>query len=184
MSIGGLDMRGSIALVAVPVLAVTSVAVSPAYAMSPSAADGPPSADLRMMYEHPEIAKDNSGVTWHWVLTNSGAAGAVTVVATHRVSDDQKIVQFSQPCTGTGADVVCRFGSIKPGERRTGWIKTSVAKTGGMLRVNAQVTWRESPSILPGIGDPPTMAAGTPSGTESRGVSDTDATTEMPRQGA
>lgn len=177
MSIGGLDMKGSIALVAVPVLAVTSMAVAPAYAAGP-----PPSADLRMVYEHPEIAKDNSGVTWHWVLTNSGAAGAETVVATHRVSDDQKIVGVSQPCTGMGSNVVCQFGSIKPGEKRTGWIKTSVAKTGGMLRVNAQVTWREHPSILPGVGDPPTVVAGDPSGTESWGVFDTDATTKMPGQ--
>jgi hypothetical protein len=175
MSIGGLDMKGSIALVAVPVL--TSVAVTPAYAAGP-----PPSADLRMVYENPEIAKDNSGVTWHWVLTNAGTAGAETVVATHKVSADQKVVGVSQPCAGTGNDVVCRFGSIKPGERQTGWIKTAVAQAGGMLRVNAQVTWRENPSILPGIGDPSTVDAGNPSGMESWGVADTDASTEMPDQ--
>ena len=172
-------MKCSIALVAVPVLAVTSMAVTPAFAAAP-----PPSADLRIVYENPEIAKDNSGVTWHWVLTNSGATGAETVVATHRVSADQKIVGVSQPCAGMANDVVCRFGSIRPGERLTGWIKTAVAKAGGMLRVNAQVTWREDPSILPGIGDPPTMDAGAPSGTDSWGVYETDATTEIPGQEA
>jgi hypothetical protein len=167
MSIGGLDMRGSIALLAFPVLAVAP----PAHA-----ADGPPpAADLRMVYEHPEIAKDNSGVTWHWVLTNSGAAGAQTVIATHRVSADQKIVGISQPCAGQGNDVVCQFGSIKPGEKHAGWIKTKVARPGGMLRVNAQVTWRENQSILPDIGDPSTVDA-----SDGWGASGTDATTEMP----
>jgi hypothetical protein len=169
MSIGGLDMRGSIALLAFPVLAVAP----PAHA-----ADGPPpAADLRMVYEHPEIAKDNSGVTWHWVLTNSGAAGAQTVIATHRVSADQKIVGISQPCAGQGNDVVCQFGSIKPGGKQAGWIRTKVARPGGMLRVNAQVTWRESQNILPGIGDPSVVDA-----TDSWGASGTDATTEIPRQ--
>ena len=176
-------MRGSIALVAVPVLAVMSVAVPAAYAAGPppSVAAPPPSADMRMSYENPLIAQDQSGVTWHWVLTNAGAAGADTVVATHRVSADQKIVGISQPCTGTGGDVVCRFDAIKPGEQRTGWIKTAVAKPGGMLRVNAQVTWRENPSILPSLPDQPTMDAGVPSGTESWGMSETDAATEPSR---
>jgi hypothetical protein len=169
-------MRGSIALVAVPVLAVTSVAVPPSYAAGP-----PPSADMRMTYENPQIAKDDSGVTWHWVLTNGGATEAEMVVATHRVSADQKIVGISQPCTGAGADVVCRFGAIKPGERRTGWIKTAVSRPAGMLRVNAQVSWREHPSILPGPPDQPTLDAGAPSGTESWGMSETDAATELPR---
>ena len=160
-------MRGSIALLAFPVLAV-----------APSAhADGPPpAADLRMVYEHPEIAKDNSGVTWHWVLTNSGAAGAETVTATHRVSADQKIVGISQPCSGQGNDVVCRFGKIKPGERQAGWIRTKVARPGGMLRVNAQVTWHEDQNILPGVGDPSVVDA-----TDSLGPSGPGATTEMPR---
>ena len=168
MSIGGLDMRGSIALLAFPVLAV-----------APSAhADGPPpAADLRMVYERPEIAKDNSGVTWHWVLTNSGAAGAETVIATHRVSADQKIVGISQPCAGQGNDVVCQFGSIKPGEKHSGWIRTKVARPGGTLRVNAQVTWRESQNILPDIGDPSTVDA-----SDSWGSSSIDAATEIPRQ--
>jgi hypothetical protein len=168
MSIGGLDMRGSIALLAFPVLAV---------APSAHAAGPPPAADLRMVYGHPEIAKDNSGVTWHWVLTNGGAAGAETVIATHRVSADQKIVGVSQPCAGQGNDVVCQFGSLRPGEKQAGWIRTKVARPGGNLRVNAQVTWRESQSILPGIGDPSAVDA-----SDSWGASGTDATTEMPRQ--
>jgi hypothetical protein len=175
MSIGGLDMRGKIALLAL----ATTPAIVPvgAYAASPP----PPAADLRMVYEHPQIANDNSGVTWHWVLTNRGAGDAETVVATHQISADQKIVGISQPCTGQANDVVCRFDAIKPGEKRTGWIRTAVAKAGGMLRVNAQVTWRENPSILPGIGDPSTVDAAGPSGTESWGVSGTDAQTELPR---
>jgi len=170
-------MRGSIALVAVPVLGLTSVAVSPAYAAGPP----PPSADMRMKYESPLIAQDHSGVTWHWVLTNGGSAEAETVVATHRVSADQKIVGISQPCTGAGADVVCRFGSVKPGERLTGWIKTAVTKPGGMLRINAQVTWRENPTILPNLPDQPTLDAGIPAGAESWGTSETDAATDSPR---
>jgi hypothetical protein len=168
MSIGGLDMRGSIALLAFPVLAV---------APSAHAAGPPPSADLRMVYENPEIAKDNSGVTWHWVLTNGGVAGAQTVIATHQVSADQKIVGVSQPCAGRGNDVVCRFDSLKPGERQAGWIKTKVARAGGMLRVNAQVTWRENQSILPDLGDPSTVDA-----SEAWGASGTDAMTEIPGQ--
>lgn len=175
MSIGGLDMRVSIALVAVPVLAVASPAMPRSYA-----ADGPPSADLRVVYENPEIAKDNSGVTWHWVLTNAGIAQAVTVVATHQVSPDQKIVGISAPCSGAGNAIVCRFDSIRPGERQTGWIKTAVARPGGMLRVNAQVTWHENPNILPGIGDAPVMDAGARNTPESWGVSETDNTTRMP----
>ena len=175
MSIGGLDMRGSIALLAFPVLAVTPAA---------SAAGPSPAADLRMIYEHPEIAKDNSGVTWHWVLTNHGAGGAQTVVATHRVSTGQQVIGISQPCAGQGNDVVCRFDAINPGEKQAGWIKTKLGKVDGMLRVNAQVTWREAQSILPGLGDPSTVDAAAPSGTESWGFTDTGAATEMPRSGS
>jgi hypothetical protein len=178
MPIGGLDMKGNIALLAVSVLTVTW-AVLPAGTPA-HAADPPPTADLRMVYEHPEVAKDNSGVTWHWVLTNHGAAGAETVVATHRVSAGQKVVGVSQPCAGQGNDVLCRFDSLKPGEKRTGWIKTAVAPAGGMLRVNAQVTWREGQSVLPGISDPSTVDAGL-WGTHSWGASGTDVATEMPR---
>jgi Domain of unknown function DUF11 len=177
MSIGGLGMRGNIAFIAVPVLAITGAVLS---AGTPAHAEGPsPAADLRMVYEHPEIAKDNSGVTWHWVLTNNGAAGAETVVATHRVSAGQKVVGMSQPCAGQGNDVVCQFGSIKPGEKRTGWIKTTVAGAGGQLQVNAQVTWRETQSILPGVGDPAPVDAGA-WGTDSWGVSGTHSATQLP----
>jgi hypothetical protein len=171
MSIGGLDMRGSIALAAFPALALTPAA----HAAVPA-----PVADLRMVYEHPQIAKDNSGVTWHWVLTNGGTAGADTVVATHTVSAGQKIVGISQPCAGQGSDVVCRFDALKPGEKRAGWIKTKVAKVDAMLRVNAQVTWREGRHVPPGTGDPSTVNAAAPSGTESWGASGTDAATELP----
>ncbi|GLY86380.1 hypothetical protein [Actinoallomurus iriomotensis] len=147
-------MRGHIALVAIPALAATGI-VPPAYA-APS-----PAADLRMEYGHPQIATDNSGVTWHWVLTNKGTAGAETVVATHQVSADQKIVGVSQPCAaGQAGDIVCRFDSIKPGESRSGWIRTTVAAAGGTLRVNAQVTWHQTPGILPGIGAPSPVDAG------------------------
>jgi hypothetical protein len=169
--IGGLDMTGKIVLLVVPALAVVATG-TPAYAASPP----PPAADLRMTYERPEIAADNSGVTWHWVLANQGAGGAETVVATHRISGDQKIVGVSPPCVGQAADVVCRFDAMKPGERRTGWIKTTVARTGGTLNVNAQVTWRENPTILPDLVD-----AGAAPGWESWGVSGTDAATRMPR---
>jgi len=174
MSIGGLDMRGSIALLAFPVLAVTP----------PVSAAGPPpapAADLRMIYEHPRIAKDNAGVTWHWVLTNHGAARARTVVATHQVSPGQQVVGISQPCAGQGNDVVCRFDALKPGEKRLGWIKTKVAKADETLRVNSQVTWRENQNILPGVGAPSPVDAAAPVGADSWGVADTGVATEMPR---
>src|SRR5262245_2881227 len=115
MSIGGLDMRGTVALLAFPLLTT-----APAYADEPP----PPGAELRMVYEHPEIAPDASGVTWHWVLTNRGVIGAEGVVATHHVSTDQKIIGISSPCTTQVNDVVCPFATLLPGERRTGWIKT------------------------------------------------------------
>jgi hypothetical protein len=151
-------MRGHIALIAVPALAATGAV--PAAGM-PAYAAPRPAADLRMEYGHPEIAKADSGVTWHWVLTNKGVGGADTVVATHRVSAGQKIVGVSQPCAaGQAGDIVCRFDSIKPGESRSGWIRTTVPATGGTLRVNAQVTWRETPSVPPGIGDPSPVDAG------------------------
>jgi hypothetical protein len=172
MSIGGLDMRGSIALVAFPVLAVTPAA---------SAAGPSPAADLQMVYEHPEIAKDNSGVTWHWVLTNHGAKGAQTVVATHRVSAGQQIVGISAPCAGQGNDVVCRFDAIDPGEKRAGWITTKLGKAAGMLRVNAQVTWREAQSVSPGPGTPSTVDAAVPPGTRPPGVAGTGSAAQMPR---
>ena len=142
-----------------------------------------------MTYGQPEISRDGSGVTWHWVLTNTGAAGAETVVATHRVSADQKIVGISRACAAGSGDIVCRFGLIKPGERRAGWIRTSVVKAGGTLRVSARVTWRESPAARPGGGDPAATGAGdaaappgTPPVTGSWGVSGTDAATDVPAQ--
>jgi hypothetical protein len=159
MSIGGLGMKGSIALIAVPVLAAPAVAATGATAY----ASPPPSADLRMVYGSPEIAADNAGITWRWTLTNAGVAGAQTVVATHLVSADQRIAGVSQPCANTGGDVVCRFDEIKPGERRTGWIRTSVARPGGTLRVNARVTWHENPAP-PRPGGPSVVDAGKPAG--------------------
>jgi hypothetical protein len=151
-------MRSHIALLAVPALAAAGAVQA---AGTPAYAAPRPAADLRIEYGHPQIAGDDSGVTWHWVLTNKGVGGAETIVATHRVSAGQRVVGVSQPCTaGQAGDVVCRFDSIKPGESRSGWIKTAVAATGGTLRVNAQVTWRETPGVLPGIGDPSPVDAG------------------------
>ena len=166
MPIGGLDMRGYIALA---VIGAVLPAGAPAYAAPP------PAADVEMAYGHPEIAADHSGVMWRWELTNRGAAGAESVVATHHVSAGQKVVGVSPPCAagGTG-DVVCSFGSIGPGEKRTGWIRTAVAPTGGTMRVNAQVTWTENPGILPGIEERPPVDAG------AWGASRTDVATELP----
>jgi hypothetical protein len=164
-------MRGTVALLALPLLAGSS---TPAYADEPT----PPGAELRMVYEHPEIAADASGVTWHWVLTNRGVVGAEGIVATHHVSTDQKIIGISSPCTVQVNDVMCPYATILPGEKRTGWIKTKIATGGGMLRVNAQVTWRESRGILPDLGDPSVVNAGRTS--ESWGESGTDATAEAP----
>lgn len=152
-------MKGSIAFIAGPVLAAVA-APGAAVAGTRPYAPPQPSADLRMVYGSPELAADDSGVTWHWTLTNAGAAGAETVVATHKVSPDQKIIGVSQPCANTGGDVVCRFGELRPGERRTGWIRTSVAQPGGRLHVNAQVTWHENVPARPQ--GPATVEAGDP----------------------
>lgn len=157
-------------------LGFTVLGLAPA---AQAAGPPPPAADLRMVYGHPEIAKDDSGVTWHWVLTNGGAGGAETVVATHRVSDGQQVVGISQPCAGQGNDVVCRFDAIKPGEKRTGWIRTKIAQPGASLRVNAEVTWHEGRQPAPG----PVVDAGAAPGWASWGLSTTDAVT-TPTAGA
>lgn len=167
-------MKGSIALAAVPVLAALAAPAGggTAYAEEPA-----PSADLRMVYGNPEIATDSSGVTWRWTLTNTGAASAQAVVATHKISADQKVFGVSQPCAGAGGDIVCRFPELRPGERRVGWIRTSVARPGGTLHVNAQVTWHEIPGgLAPPVVDPGIPGA-FPQGprTESWGVADADA---------
>jgi hypothetical protein len=197
----GVGMKGSIAFIAGPVLAAVA-APGAAVAGTRPYAPPQPSADLRMVYGSPELAADDSGVTWHWTLTNAGAAGAEAVVATHKVSPDQKIIGVSQPCANTGGDVVCRFGEIKPGERRSGWIRTSVAQPGARLHVNAQVTWHENvpartqgPAIVEagepagdpveGAGDPVEGPVGGPAAVPSPrnvswGVADTDVTTRMP----
>ena len=159
MSIGGLGMKGSIALAAVPALAVLAVltaSVAPGGGGTAYAEEPVPSADLRMVYGSPEVAVGDRGVTWHWTLTNAGRASAQAVVATHKISPSQKILGVSQPCAGAGGDVVCRFAELKPGERRAGWIRTSVVTPGGSLHVNAQVTWHENPSA----GAPPAVDAG------------------------
>ena len=190
MSIGGWGMKGNIAFIAGPVLAAVA---APGVAVAGTRADAPPrpTADLRMVYGSPELAADSSGVTWHWTLTNAGAAGAETVVATHKVSADQKIIGVSQPCANTAGGVVCRFGEIKPGERRTGWIRTAVPRPSDRLRVNAQVTWHEnvparpqSPAVvdagIPVAGAVGGPAMGPPPRNESWGVADTDVTARMP----
>jgi hypothetical protein len=145
-------MRRSIALLAATAeigLAGATLAVRPAHA-----ADQPPGADVRLVYERPEIATNGSGVTWRWTLTNTGAGAAETVVATHRVSAGQQVVGVSPPCSTTAlTDVVCSYGAIKPGEKRLGWLRTTVRPGAGMFRVNAQVTWREAPGTLPDIQD-------------------------------
>jgi hypothetical protein len=148
-------------IIALFVLACTVPAVRPAHA-----ADEPAAADLRLVYEHPEIAGDGSGVTWHWTMTNAGTAGAETVVATHRISTGQQVVAVSPPCAVVATDVVCRFDAIKPGEKRLGWIKTAVRVKSGTLNVNAQVTWREN--TLPDVN------------ADSWGMSSTDVTVPVP----
>ncbi len=130
-------MRGTTTLLAVAALA--GALTAPAVAR----ADEAPAADLRMVYGQPEIAGDQSGITWHWTLINNGPAGAASVVATHRVSNGQKIVAVSGPCQDTASDVVCRFGTLGRGERRTGWIRTSIPAGASGLRINAQMTWVE-----------------------------------------
>jgi hypothetical protein len=167
MSIGGLDMRRGIALLAVPVLTGAAPAAR--------AADRPPAADLRMAYDQPELAADGAGITWHWTMTNAGTVPAETVIATHRVSAGQQVVQVSAPCTAHAVDVVCQFDTMRPGEKRLGWIRT-MAGTGGELRVHAQVTWRETPSVLPGVGETQDMDTG-----DSWGLTDTEAGAGSPR---
>ncbi|MDN3357475.1 hypothetical protein [Actinomadura sp. DC4] len=163
-------MRGSIAQLAIPVLAIAPALL----AVTPAAhADArPPAADLRMVYENPQITKDNSSITWHWMLTNRGAAGAETVIATHRVSAGQQVAGASRPCTAEGSNVVCRYDTIKPGETRLGWIKTKLGPVSGTMRVSAQVSWHEAPTALPGIDDPSAVDAapwGVPPGAGASG---------------
>lgn len=146
-------MRGTLTLLAFTGLATTGPATGAPVAAS---ADETPAADVRLVYGHPVIAAGNSGITWHWTLTNNGPAVADTIVATHRVSAGQKVTAVSDPCTGEAADVVCRFAVLRPGERRTGWIKTSVPAGAKGLRVSAQMTWGEERArTTPGLGMTP-----------------------------
>lgn len=138
-------MRGSIALLAFPLLAVAP----PAHA-----GDRRPTADLRMTYENTEIARDNTSITWHWVLTNRGALGAEGVVATHRTSGGQRITAMSAPCAGEGGDAVCRFASVAPGQKLTGWIRTKITSTDQTLRLSGQLTWREISVVPPRLRGP------------------------------
>jgi hypothetical protein len=163
-------MKDSFALIAVPVLVATTLLVPAAHA-----ADAP-TADLELVYEQPEITTDNSGATWHWTLSNQGPGGAETVIATHKVSAGQTVVGVSKPCTDKGSEVVCRYDSIPPGEKRVGWIKTSVAAGTVALRVNAQVTWREK-QLMPPSTD---ATAGAPGG-PGEGAFSTETTVDMPK---
>jgi hypothetical protein len=167
-------MRYNFALVAVPVLAAGTLLVPAAHAADPPA--DPPAADLQLVYESPEITADNSGATWHWTLSNQGSGGAETVIATQKVSAGQKVVGVSKPCTDKGDEVVCQYGSIGPGEKRVGWIKTTVAAGTARLRVNAQVTWRER-QLTPPSTD---AGAGAP-GEPGEGAFSTETTADMPK---
>lgn len=147
-------MRGIILLCSIPALAAGTLVVPAAHA------DGPPAADLRLVYQRPEVAKNSSGVTWHWKLTNKGTGGADTIIATQHVSAGQRVVAVSRGCKAKASDVVCQFDSLKPGEERAGWIKTQVPTGSGTLRVNAQVTWREQPALDAGAPEPLPPAPG------------------------
>jgi hypothetical protein len=151
-------MRVVIALLASPALTAGAWIIPAAHAGPAAHAADPPVAEVRLAYQHPEITEGGAGVTWHWMLSNNGSGGAATVVATQRVSAGQKVVAVSKPCTMRTSDVVCRFASIRPGEQRTGWIKTIAPAGGGTLRVNAQVTWMEG-----GLKDLPPVDATGPS---------------------
>jgi hypothetical protein len=154
MSIGGLDMRGDIAFLAV-------AAAGAVLSGGPAYADPAPRADVQLVYGHPEVTGDSTGITWRWELGNKGTAAADAVVATHRVSAGQQLVGVSPPCVaGPAGDVVCRFASLRPGEKRSGWIKTGVTRWNGTLRINAQLTWREPPSVASALDAGP---AGVPS---------------------
>ncbi len=117
-------------------------------------------ADLRLVYQSPQLATDGTGVTWQWTLSNTGTGGAGAVIATQRVSTGQQIVAVSTPCTDRPGEVECRLGSLRPGEHRTGWIRTTVPPAGGTLRVDGRVTWHEES----GKDLPPIDAGATPSG--------------------
>lgn len=158
MSIGGLDMRRVITLFAVAVPATLAPVTDQAYAAR--------LADLRLVYQSPQLATDGTGVTWHWTLSNAGTVGADAVIATQRVSAGQRIVAVSAPCTNRPGEVECRLGSLRPGERRTGWIRTAVPPAGGTLRVDGRVTWHEQP----GRDLPPIDAGVMPSGPRDAGL--------------
>jgi hypothetical protein len=127
-------------------LLVGWVPVAGALAAPPARADGTHTADLHLVYQSPQVAEDGTGVTWSWALSNDGGAAADSVVATQHVSPGQRIVAVSAPCTDRPGEVECRLGSLRPGEHRTGWIRTSVPAESRGLRVDGRVTWHETPA--------------------------------------
>ncbi|GAA4631935.1 hypothetical protein GCM10023196_063280 [Actinoallomurus vinaceus] len=96
-----------------------------------------------MVFGRPEPAPDGSGVIWRWTVVNEGSRPADDVVATQKVTSGHKILGTSKPCTADHETVVCRYETMGAGDKRTGWLKTSGSLTGGPLRLDARMTWRE-----------------------------------------
>lgn len=121
--------------IALPVL-VAGVAATPAHAAR--------TADVKLTYAPPEIADDDSGVTWNWTIANDGDSPAEEVVVSHRITPDQKILKVSDSCKVKDVMIVCAYGTIKAGDKREGSVRTSEPTKVGSIRINGKVTWREA----------------------------------------
>ncbi|MFE9024032.1 hypothetical protein ACFYNL_36500 [Streptomyces sp. NPDC007808] len=97
---------------------------------------------VSLAYGAPELSDDGSTATWTWSLTN-GEEPVGHVVVTHSLEPRTlRIVKVSAPCTPTGDTLKCAYGTLMPGEGRTGSIVAEVpADTTGSVKLDGRVAY-------------------------------------------
>jgi hypothetical protein len=114
---------------------------------SPAAAQPSPkpaAADVRFVYDAPQISTDGGHVTWRWTLTNNGPGTAGNVVLVHTLTQPLKITKLAQECKETKSGISCSYGSIDDGEKKEGSLDAELTPdVSGTVEINGRVTWRQ-----------------------------------------
>lgn len=109
-----------------------------------AASAAPRTADIRLVYQAPQISSDGKSVTWRWTVSNVGADPADEVKVTHQVIPATPIATVSSPCTQAAGKVACDYGTILPGAVDSGEITTGEPDHNlATMRISGTVTWQE-----------------------------------------
>ncbi|MFF7971480.1 hypothetical protein [Streptomyces sp. NPDC007905] len=102
-------------------------------------------ATVGLTYGAPEISDDGDTATWSWTVTN-GQEPVDELVVTHELQPQNlRVIKISEPCTSSGTAFKCAYGTLKPGESRTGSLVAHIpANMAGSVKLSGRATWMTS----------------------------------------